>query len=56
MEAELDKIIGCDFKRIPDVLKRLHVHKNELENKVGYYIYVPINFLPYYPLMLGMDV
>ena len=36
MEAELDKRIGCDFKRIPDVLKRLHMHKEELENKAGY--------------------
>ncbi|XP_065905193.1 RAD50-interacting protein 1-like isoform X2 [Dysidea avara] len=34
MEAELDKRIGCDFKRIPDVLKRLHMHKEELENKL----------------------
>lgn len=34
MEAELDKVIGCDFKRIPDVLKRLHAHKESLVNKV----------------------
>ena len=34
MEAELDKVIGCDFKRIPDVLKRLNAHKESLVNKV----------------------
>ena len=34
MEAELDKMIGCDIKRIPDVLKRLHAHKESLVDKV----------------------
>jgi len=36
MEAKLDEVIGCDFKRIPDVLKRLHAHKESLVNKVWY--------------------